>query len=169
MFRKPLINNQIRVEKVRLIDETGKNLGILNLKDALEKAKEKNLDLIRVTHKVDPPICKIMDYGKYIYQQEKKEKESKKPKTELKGIRLNYNISDHDLEIRANQAEKFLKKGNQVRIEMKLRGRERALQDFATGKINKFLELLRKNTAIRIDQELKKQPRGLTTIVSQDK
>lgn len=166
MFKRPLINNQIRAKEVRLIDEEGKNLGILSLSEALRTAWERHLDLIQVTEKVEPPICKIMNYGKYIYQQEKKERGAKKSKVELKGIRLRYNISPHDLEIKARQAEKFLKKGNPVRIEMTLRGREKALQDFAKEKINNFLEILKTSMPIKIEQELKRQTKGLIMIIS---
>lgn len=167
MQRKPLVNNRIRADEVRLIDETGKQLGVLSLEKALQTARERSLDLIQVTEKVEPPVCKIMDYGKYLYQLKKKEKSAKHHHvSELKGIRLTFRISEHDLETRAHQAEKFLKKGNKVRIEMKLRGREKAHQDFATEKIKKFLETLEKSTPIKIERELKRQPRGLTMIIS---
>ena len=167
MFKRPLINNRIKAREVRLIDESGKNLGVLSLKEALRRARERHLDLIQVTEKVEPPICKIMEYGKYLYQLEKKGKKGKKAKkTVLKGLRLKYNISSHDLETRVRQAEKFLKKGNPIRIEMPLRGREKAMEGFAKEKINQFLEMLRQLVPIKIDQELKKQPRGLTMIIS---
>ncbi len=166
--KRTFINNQIRAEKVRLIDAEGENIGILSLNEAIEKAKQQNLDLIQVTEKTDPCICKIMDYGKYLYIKEKKEKSGNKAKIELKGIRLKFNISTHDLETRAKQAEKFLKKGNKIRIEMKLRGREKALFDFSKEKIKTFLDILNKNIPIKIEQDLKRQPRGLTMIISRD-
>ena len=165
--RKPFVNNRIRAEKVRIIDETGKQIGILPLTKALRMSRERNLDLIQVTEKVEPPICKIMDYGKYLYQQKKKEKLAKPHKGgELKGIRLGFGISEHDLKIRALQAGKFLKEGNKVRIEMQLRGRQKALRGFAEEKIKNFLEVLEKLIPIRIERELKKKPRGLTMIIS---
>jgi len=140
----------------------------LELEKAIQIAKERGFDLIQVTEKVSPPICKIMDYGKYLYQQKKKEKTAKQHQkgSELKGIRLGFGISEHDLEIRAKQAEKFLKKGNKIRIEMKLRGREKALGQFAKEKVNKFLEILNNLIPIKIEGELRRQPRGLTMIVS---
>lgn len=107
-----------------------------------------------------------MDYGKYLYQQKKKDKSAKKSQVELKGIRLGFGISLHDLETRARQTEKFLKKGNKVRIEMKLRGREKSLQDFAKEKVNKFLEILGNLIPYKIERELKREPRGLTMIIS---
>lgn len=125
------------------------------------------MDLIQVTEKADPPVCKIIDYGKYLYKLQKKEKGAKSKTTiELKGIRIGFNISSHDLETKAKLAEKFLKKGDRVRIEMKLRGREKALQQFAREKMVHFLETVNKLIPVKTDKELKKEPRGLTTIIS---
>ena len=154
--------------KVRVIDETGKQLGILSLNEAIQAARDKNLDLIQVTEKVEPPVCKIMDYGKYLYQEEKKERESTKKQKggEIKGIRLSFGISEHDLEIRASQAEKFLKQGNKVRLEMLLRGREKAHGDFAKEKIQHFLEILEEKSPFKTERELKREPRGFTIIIS---
>ena len=167
MLRKPFVNNQIRAREVKLIDEAGKQAGVISLQEALRIARERNLDLIQVTEKVDPPVCKIMDYGKYLYWLQKKEKMAKGSKgSELKGIRLGFNISPHDLETRARQAEKFLKKGDKIRIEMVLRGREKALGDFAKGKINQFLEILEKLVPIKIERELKREMRGFTMIIT---
>jgi len=164
-LRKPFINNQIRAAQIRLIDETGKQVGIVSLSDALRRARERNLDLIQVTEKVEPPVCKIMEYGKYLYSLQKKDKGIKKS-SETKGIRLSFNISLHDLETRANLTEKFLKKGNRVRIEMILRGREKGLLDFAKGKINQFLEILEKKIPIKIEVGLKGGPKGFTMVIT---
>ncbi len=167
MLKKPSVNNQIRALKVRVIDETGKQLGVLDLREALQMAQERNLDLIQVTEKVEPPVCKIMEYGKYLYSLEKKEKASRvKMGGEIKGIRLTFNISLHDLEIRARQAEKFLKKGDKIRVELVLKGREKAHGDFAKEKISQFLEILDKMTPIKIERELKRESRGFTIIIS---
>lgn len=153
-----------------MIDEKGEQLGILDLEKAISLAKEKNLDLIQVTEKVDPPVAKIMNYGKYLYQQQKKEKGVKHhKKTELKAVRLTFAISDHDLEIKAGQAEKFLKAGDIVRIEMKLRGREKTLESFSREKIGKFIEILKKTIPVKIENNLRKEPRGLTMVISYDK
>jgi translation initiation factor IF-3 len=167
LIKRPSVNNQIRTREVRLIDETGKQTGVIPLQEALRMAEERNLDLIQVTEKAEPPVCKIMDYGKYLYWLQKKEKAAKGSRSsELKGIRLGFNISLHDLETRARQAEKFLKKGDKIRVEMVLRGREKALGDFAKGKINQFLEILEKVIPIKIERELKREPRGFTMIIS---
>lgn len=152
---------------MRLIDETGKQAGVLSIQDALRLARERGLDLIQVTEKVEPPVCKIMDYGKYLYQEEKKRRLSKPQKGgEMKIIRLTFNISPHDLEIRAKQAEKFLQRGARIMIELRLRGRERTLSDFAKEKINKFLEILGNLIQYKVERELKKEPRGITMIIA---
>jgi len=136
------------------------------LAEAIRIAKEHNLDLVQVTDKVTPPVCKITDYGKYLYQIQKKEKTIKQKGGEIKGIRLTFGISDHDMEIKAHLAEKFLQKGDKARIEMVLRGRELALQGFAKEKIRKFLETLDKLIPIKVERELKKEFKRLTMIVS---
>lgn len=163
-----MFNNRIRAREVRVVDETGKNLGVFKLEKALRTARERNLDLIQITEKLEIPVCKIMDYGKYQYSEKKQERKLiQKQKTgEMKGIKLGFNISPHDLETRAKQAEKFLKQGNKVRIEMRLRGREKALQGFAREKINKFTEILGNFIPYKIERELKKEPRGLTMIIT---
>ena len=165
LLQKPLVNNQIRSSQVRVIDEAGKQLGIIDLEEALRLARERNLDLIQVTEKVEPPVCKISDYGKYLYWLQKKEKGTKRA-GETKGIRLSFNISLHDLETRAHQSEGFLKKGNKVRVELILRGREKALGDFAKKKIQQFLEILEKLIPIKIERELKRETRGFTIIIA---
>jgi len=167
LIKKSLINNQIKSRKVRLIDETGKQLGVTDLTEALRISRERNLDLIQVTDKVDPPVCKITDYGKYLYQKEKKEKNLKKIST-LKEIRIGFNTSLHDLETKAKTAEKFLKKGDKVKIEMRLRGREKALGRFAREKVIKFLEELKNNIPFKIERDLKRRPNGFSTIISKE-
>lgn len=164
MLQKLLVNNQIRAREVRVIDENGRQIGILPLEKALQLAKEKGLDLIQVTEKVEPPVCKLADYGKYLYWIQKKGRQQKS-KSEVKVIRLGFNISLHDLETRVNQAEKFLKQGNKVKIEMLLRGRERGLEEIGKEKFNKFLELLKERVPIKIERELKKEPKGFSMII----
>lgn len=161
-----MVNERIRTREVRVIDENGKQLGILPLEEALRIAKERHLDLVQVTEKVFPPVCKILDYGKYLYLQKKKESKKAKRAAQIKGIRLGFGISLHDLEIRVNQAKKFLEKGYKVKIEMRLRGRQRSLSDFGKLKIEKFLEILKEKIPLKIERELKIEPRGLTMIIS---
>ncbi|MCH7604632.1 translation initiation factor IF-3 [Patescibacteria group bacterium] len=165
--KRIFINNQIRATEVRLVDETGKQVGVVPIKEALEMAQERELDLIQVTKKVDPPVCKIGNYGKYLYQQEKKAKDATKKQTggELKEIRLTYNMSPHDLETRAKQAEKFLQKGDRVRITLPLRGRQKAMEGYARDKIGSFLEGLGQTMSLKTERDLKREPRGLSMIV----
>lgn len=151
---------------MRLIDETGKQIGVVPLGEALKLAQEKNLDLIQVTEKVEPPVCRLGDYGKYLYQEEKKQRGHKEQAGKLKVIRLSFNISDHDLTIRVQQAKKFLEKGHKVKLELPLHGREKGLANFAKEKIEKFLENLQQNTKIKIERELKREPKGFTLIIS---
>lgn len=137
------------------------------LTEALKMAMERNMDLIQVTEKVEPPVCKIEDYGKYLYREEKRNRSVKKPKGgEMKGIRLTYNISLHDLETRAHQAEKFLNEGDVLRVELALRGREKAMQNYAREKLDKFIEMLGAITPIKIEKQAKREARGLTMIIS---
>ncbi len=139
----------------------------MSLEEALRIAEERNLDLIQVTDKVDPPVCKIMEYGKYLYWQQKKEKEMSKHKGgEVKGIRLSFAISPHDLEVRAKSAEKFLKQGNMVRVELILHGREKYLASFAKGKVNQFLEILNSLIPIKTERDLKREFGRLIMIIS---
>lgn len=166
-MNKVLINNFIRAKEVRVISETGEQLGVMNIFVAIELAKSRGLDLIQVTEKVEPPVCRIANYGKYLYQQQKKEKKMAKPKGgELKEIRLTFNISPHDMETRAKQAQKFLNEGDKVKINMSLRGREKAMGSFATNKVKLFLEKLNLLIPIKTERELKREPRGFTMIVS---
>ena len=167
MQNKVLVNNFIRSKEVRVIDETGSQLGVMNIFDAIDLAKSKGLDLIQVTEKVEPPVCRIANYGKYLYTLQKKEKKIQKPKGgELKEVRLTFNISPHDMETRAKQAENFLKEGNKIKINMALRGREKAMGHFATEKVKLFLEKLNAIIPIKTERELKREPRGFSMIVS---
>ena len=166
-MNKTLINNFIRAKEVRVISETGEQLGVMNIFTAIDLAKSKGLDLIQVTEKVEPPVCRIANHGKYLYQQQKKEKKMTKPKGgDLKEIRLTFNISPHDMEVRANQAKKFLEEGDKVKINMSLRGREKAMGAFATEKVKLFLANLNLIIPIKTERELKREPRGFTMIVS---
>ena len=169
-YKRPSINNFIRAREVRVVDKDGKNLGVLKLSDALRISREQGLDLIQVTEKIEIPVCKIMNYGKYQYSEKKQQKKSDQKKHqggEMKAIRLGFNISQHDMEIRAKQAGKFLEQGDKVRIDLILRGRQKALQDFSKEKINKFLEILEPISPYKIERDLKKAPRGLTIIIAQ--
>ena len=136
-----MINEQIRDREIRLIGEDGEQLGIMSARDAMKLAREANLDLVKIAPKAQPPVCKIIDYGKYRYEQARREKEArKKQKTiEVKEIRLSPNIDTNDLNTKVNQARKFVSGGNKVKVAVRFRGRELAhtavgktiLEDFA--------------------------------------
>jgi translation initiation factor IF-3 len=167
--KKVLVNHQIKAREVRVVDEEGRQMGVMSLEKALKTARERGLDLVQVTERVSPPVCKIIDFGKYLYQLKKKEKSRKQKVSEVKGIRLRFNTSLHDLETKAKQAKGFLEKGNKIKIEMILRGREKALMNHAREKMNKFLEILSAYIPIEIDQEIKKGSRGLGLIIKKGK
>ena len=120
------INEDIREKEVRVIDSDGSQLGLMSAKDAQAKAYEKDLDLVLIAPNATPPVCKIMDYGKYCFEQEKKEKEARKRQqtVELKEIRLSYRIDVHDFETKVKHAQRFLTGGDKVRVAMRFKGRE---------------------------------------------
>ena len=134
------INEQIRDREVRVISSTGEQLGIMSAKDALKKAEEKNLDLVKIAPTAKPPVCKIMDYGKYRFEQAKREKEARKNQkvVEIKEIRLSLNIDTHDFQTKVNHAEKFLKAGNKVKVSIRFRGREMAHPELGLTSMGKF-------------------------------
>ncbi len=139
---------------------------MLKLQDALKLAQERSLDLVQVTEHVDPPVCRIGEYGKYLYQLEKKAREMKKHDSGgLKEIRLTFNISRNDLETRAKQAEKFLNKGDKIRVVLPLRGRQKALEGFAREKVEIFIALMQERSHAKIERQLKREPRGLTMML----
>lgn len=136
-----MINEQIRDKEVRLVGEEGEQLGVMSVKDAMKLAAEAELDLVKIAPKAQPPVCKIIDYGKYRYELARKEKEAKKKQktVELKEVRLSPNIDSNDLNTKMNNAKKFIGKGNKVKVTLRFRGREMAhvhqskhiLDDFA--------------------------------------
>ena len=137
------LNEEIRDKEVRVISADGEQLGIMSAKEALKKAEEKNLDLVKSAPQAQPPVCKIMDYGKYRFEQTKKEKESKKNQRiiETKEIRLSLNIDTHDFDTKANQAMKFLKTGHKVKVSIRFRGREMAHPQIGEETMKKFAEV----------------------------
>ena len=120
------INEEIREREVRLIDDQGEQLGVVDTREAMNIAIEKNLDLVKVAPNAKPPVCKIMDYGKYKYEQSKREKEARKNQKviNVKEVRLTPNIDVHDLDVKARQAVRFLESGDKVKVSVRFRGRE---------------------------------------------
>ena len=136
------INEEIRDKEVRVVTDDGEQLGIMSAKDAFRIATEKNLDLVKIAPQAKPPVCKIMDYGKYRFEQSKREKEARKNQTvvDIKEIRLSLKIDTHDFETKANQAMKFLKAGNKVKVSIRFRGREMAHPENGLTTMQEFAE-----------------------------
>lgn len=136
------INEQIRDREVRVVSDSGEQLGIMSSRDARRLAEEKNLDLVKIAPMAKPPVCKVMDYGKYRFEQAKREKEARKNQktVEIKEIRLSLNIDTHDFETKARHAEKFLKAGNKVKVSIRFRGREMAHTNLGLDSMAKFAE-----------------------------
>ncbi|MFC1622399.1 translation initiation factor IF-3 [Patescibacteria group bacterium] len=173
--KRTRINEWIKIPEVFLIDEKGDNVGVISTEKAKQMAKDVDLDLVEVNPKARPSVCKIMDYGKIKYEKEKqihKQKIATK-KSEIKGIRLTFKIKGHDLETRVKQAKKFLKAGNQVRVEMVLKGREKAHHTNAKNVIENFINELKvnedqpeKKEEIKIMQPVQRQGGKFSAIVS---
>lgn len=142
---KVSINDQIRAFTMRVIDQYGKNLGVLSKEEALSLAKEAKLDLIEVTNNVNPPICKIADYGRHTYEMSKKKKEVKAKQTtsETKNIQISVEISDNDVMVKAKRAAEWLKEGHRVKIDLQLKGRTKYLDaDFLRGRLDRILAII---------------------------
>ena len=141
------INEQIRAKEVQVIDENGEKKGVMRFHDALDLAYDKKLDLVLVAPNAQPPVCKLMNYGKYKFEQAKKEKEAKKKQKvfEVKEIRITPNIEQHDFEFKAKNARKFLEDGNKVKITVRFRGRELNYVKLGEANLNKFIESLEKS------------------------
>ncbi len=138
------INRQIKAKEVQLIGENGEKEGVISFEQALEKAESKNLDLVLVAPNSNPPVCKIMNYGKYKFEQAKKEKEAKKKQKsfEVKELRVTPNIEDHDFSFKSKNAKKFIEDGNKVKITVRFRGREVNNSKAGEQVLNKFIENL---------------------------
>ena len=136
------INEQITDAQVRLIGEDGAQLGVMSAKDALKIAMQKDLDLVKIAPQATPPVCKIMDYGKYRFEQAKRDKESKKNQRviEIKEIRLSLNIDTHDFETKGGHAIKFLQAGNKVKVSIRFRGREMGHPEIGLNTMARFAE-----------------------------
>ena len=137
------INNEIKDPKVRVVDSDGSQLGILNIKDAIKIAADKNFDLVKIAPKAEPPVCKIMDFGKYCYEKAKKEKEARKNQNvvTVKEIQLTLKIDTHDINTKAKNAIKFLKNGDKVKVVVKYKGREMSHQELGFDIAQRFYAL----------------------------
>lgn len=136
------INEEIRDKEIRVVTDEGEQLGVMSTKDALEIAEQRNQDLVKIAPQAVPPVCKIMDFGKYRFEQSKREKEAKKNQrvVELKEIRLSLNIDKHDFDTKVNHAKKFLGAGNKVKVSIRFRGREMAHPEHGLVTMRSFAE-----------------------------
>lgn len=150
------INEAIRDREVRVIAANGEQLGIMSAREALKKAEEKNLDLVKIAPNGNPPVCKIMDYGKYRFERSKREKEARKNQkvVEIKEIRLSLNIDTHDFETKLNHARKFLKAGDKVKVSIRFRGREMAHPQLGEAAMKKFAEACAELAAVEKSPKL---------------
>lgn len=164
--KKQLINDEIRAKEVRVIDENGEMLGVMPTKDAIALAEDKNLDLVNVSPNAEPPVCKILDYSKYRYELQKKEKLAKKnQKTmQVKEVRLSTFIEEHDVQVKANTAIKFLKDGDKVKVSLRFRGRERDYTQKGFDVMNHFAEEVAEYAVV--DKKPKFEGRSLTMFLS---
>ena len=157
-------NNQIRIPEVRVIDERGNQLGIMPTDEALRLAREQELDLVEVAPQMHPPIAKIMDYGKYMYRKERQEKgQTKQKDQEIKTVRVGFKTGQHDLKFKSEQIDEFLKKNYPVKIELTLRGREKALAHMGREKLDTFLKLI--SEPYTIQNPVSRSPYGWLTII----
>jgi len=154
------------VPRVFVIGEEGKQLGEMNTFEALNLAKESLLDLVEVSPKAMPPVCRIMDYGKQLYQQSKQMRlaKAKQKKVDTKGIRLGVRTDTHDLDFKKAQAEKFLGHGDKVKIEIVLKGREKAHQDLARKNLQDFISGI--TAPYKIEEQIKRFPGGFNVIIA---
>ncbi len=164
-----MINEQIRDREVRLIGENGEQLGIMSSREAMALAQQAELDLVKIAPTAKPPVCKIIDYGKFRYELVRKEKEAKKKQkvTEVKEIRLSPNIDSNDLNTKANQARKFLAHGDKVKVALKFRGREMAHMNTGKQILDDFAELLQ--DCATVDKPAKLEGRNMIMFLTEKK
>ena len=161
-------NEQIRAPQVRLIDEAGEILGEMRTEQALNLAIERGFDLVEVSPKASPPVCKLLDYGQFKYQKEKEMRQQKAhaKKVEIKGVRLSVKMGQNDFDTRLGQAVKFLESGDKLKIEVRMRGREKAHGNLAISKVNEFVEALQKHHPLVIEQQPKRSGGTVSAVIA---
>ena len=162
-----MINEQIRDREIRVIGSDGEQLGIMSARDAMKLARDAELDLVKIAPNAKPPVCKIIDYGKYRYELARKEKEAKKKQKtmEVKEVRLSPNIDVNDLNTKANQARKFITKGYKVKVTLRFRGRELAHINYSKQILDSFYEKL-EDVAV-VDKAPKMEGRSMVMFLSE--
>ncbi|MCB1650994.1 MAG: translation initiation factor IF-3 [Alphaproteobacteria bacterium] len=164
----PRVNETIRADQIRLIDENGEMQGVMSVNDALKRAEEAGLDLVEVSPNAEPPVCKILDYGKYKYEQQKKAAEArKKQKTvDVKEVKIRPGIEDHDYQVKMRAARKFLENGDKVKVTMRFRGREMAHQEIGFNLLNRMIEEL--SDISKVDFAPKMEGRQIIMVLSSE-
>ena len=162
-----MINGQIRDKEEREIGEDGEQLGIMSSREAMKLAQEAELDLVKIAPKAQPPVCKIIDYGKYRYELARKEKEAKKKQktVEVKEVRLSPNIETNDLNTKVNNAKKFISKGNKVKVTLRFRGREMAHMQQSKHILDDFAKLL-EDVAV-VEKPAKLEGRSMSMVLTE--
>lgn len=161
------LNDQIKNPEIHVIDETGTDLGVMKTVDALALGRERGYDLVEVSPKAEPPVCRLLNYGQFKYEKEKEFKAQKAHarKVEVKGIRLSVKIGEHDEDIRRKKAAEFLEEGHKLKIEIILRGREKAHTDIAKQRIEGFIAKLQETYPLYIEQPFTRQAGNCSSIV----
>lgn len=161
-----MINENIKAKQVRLIDADNENRGIVSIKEALAIAEDYGLDLIEISPQANPPVCKVLDYGKFRYEQQKKKNEAKKNQkiVEIKELKLRPVIETHDYDVKIKQAKKFLEQGNKVKFTMRFKGRELSANDMGKQIMTQIVEDL--DTCAKVDSEMKLEGRQMMMILA---
>lgn len=164
-MQRTRINHEIKARELRVIGPEGENFGILSLQDALKKADEMGSDLIEISPTANPPVAKITDYGKYKYEEKKKDKASKKShSTEVKNVQVKLGTGDHDLSLKAKKTSEWLAEGHRVKVDLFLPGRAKYLDEkFLKERIERMLKLV--SVDYKVAEPPKKSPKGMTTII----
>lgn len=167
--KQHFINEEIREKEIRVVDSTGEALGIMSSRSAFELAESKQLDLVMIAPQAKPPVCKIMDYGKYLYEIQKRDKEARKKQKviNIKEIRLSPKIEDHDLNVKAKNAEKFLLDGDKVKVTVRFRGREADYAHFGEDLLKQFFDKLKEVSVI--EKEAKLEGRNMIMVLTPKK
>lgn len=160
------INDEIRIREVRVTDENGESLGIMQTKDALKLAEDRHLDLVEVAPKARPPVCKLMDFGKYRYEQQKRDKEARKKQkvVTVKEVKLRPNIEQHDFDVKLKNAQRFIEEGNKVKVTIMFRGRELSHPELGNEVLDKIAKAL--GDTVSIERAAKLEGKNMTMILS---
>jgi translation initiation factor IF-3 len=164
------INEEIRDRELRIIDSNGDQMGIMTSRQAMELANERQLDLVKIAPQAKPPVCRIMDYGKFKFENSKKEKEAKKNQKIilLKEIRFTPNIEEHDLQVKAKNALKFLEDGDKIKVTIRFRGREVDHASFGNQALNKFIEIIKDSCVVEKPARLEGKNMSMTIAPKQN-